>query len=315
MRVYHCPKCRNRVWFNNCTCTCGLMVGYDPDADAMVSEFTPCTNRDAIGCNWTADGDSGFCRSCSMTRTHPDMAVDGNAELWTRAEAAKRWVIANLVALGWFGRNDAGDRPVFKLLSETTRDGPARTVMGHADGLITINVSEADPAEIVARRERMEEPYRTMIGHFRHEIAHFLFLRLAAENEGFEVAFRVMFGDEREDYGGALKRHYAAEDDGGWRDAHISHYASAHPHEDWAETAAHVMHLTDLLDSAQALGFTNETPPDNLAAAMDIGLAVNHLNRSMGMEDAYPFVVTEVVRQKLDFAAEALDRSGRQVQS
>lgn len=243
-----------------------------------------------------------------MTRTHPDMAMPENADLWARAEAAKRWVLANLMRHGWFGPGDTGPSPIFDLLAEATRHGPSSTVMGHADGLITINVAEADPAEIVARRERMEEPYRTMIGHYRHELAHFLFLRLSAEDPGFVAAFRQLFGDESADYSAALERHYARDDDGTWRPSHISHYASAHPHEDWAETAAHALHLTDLLDSARALGFADAGTSNDLVGAMDLGIALNHLNRSMGMEDLYPFVVSKAVRQKLDFASQALDR-------
>jgi hypothetical protein len=194
------------------------------------------------------------------------------------------------------------------MLSEETSDGSTKTVMGHADGLITINVSEADPAEIVLRRERMEERYRTMLGHLRHEIAHFLFLRLSQDRPEFIGAFRTLFGDERVDYGAALARHYAQPDDSAWRGVYISHYASAHPHEDWAETASHAMHLTDFLDSGRALGFAGTGDGDDLGSAMALGIAVNHLNRSMGMEDVYPFVVSDEVRRKLSFAAAAIDR-------
>lgn len=268
-----------------------------------------CANRQRIGCNWAASAGDDLCESCRLTRTHPDLSVDGNLRLWSRAEAAKRWALVQLYRMGWFGPDDPGPRPTFDFLSEETRAGRAEPVMGHADGLITINVAEADPREIVHRRERFGEPLRTMTGHVRHEVAHFVFMRLS-EDAGFAERFRRLFGDERADYAEALRAHYGRNDDGAWRAHHISHYASAHPHEDWAESAAHVLHLLDLVDSARAVGLGIGSSDDVLGLGMEVAIAANHLNRSLGAEGPYPFVVPPAVRKKLCLVLEALDRTG-----
>ncbi len=55
---------------------------------------------------------------------------------------------------------------------------------GHAGGLITLNVAEADDPERERQRKSMGEPYRTLLGHFRHEIAHYYWDRLVAELAG-----------------------------------------------------------------------------------------------------------------------------------
>ena len=201
--------------------------------------------------------------------------------------------------------------PRFHLLSEAVSGDEAPVTMGHASGLVTINASEADPAEIARRREDMGESYRTMIGHFRHELAHHLFER-RAEDEAFADAFRARFGDERADYGEALQRHYANGPPEGWPEDHVTPYASAHPHEDWAETTAHLLHLTDMANSAEAAGLAMAGEPprgwdayadrDPVRLAAGLGLAFNHVNRSMGLNDLYPFVLPEPVRAKLAFA-------------
>ena len=309
MQVYHCPRCGETLWFENLVCGCGLPLAYDPRGNAMQIAQDTCANRQRIGCNWVATAGGGLCESCRLTRTHPDLAVGANPQLWSRAEAAKRWVLVQLYRMGWMGPGDPGPRPTFDFLAEETLAGPAEPVMGHSDGLITINVSEADPREMVHRRERFGEPLRTMTGHVRHEVAHFLFLRLS-EAPGFSDRFRHLFGDERADYAQALRTHYGRYDDGEWRTHHISHYASAHPHEDWAETSAHVLHLLDLVDSARAVGLGIASSGDVLGLGMEVAIAANHLNRSLGTEAPYPFVVSAEVRTKLRFALDALDRTG-----
>ncbi|WP_424973917.1 zinc-binding metallopeptidase family protein [Dinoroseobacter sp. S124A] len=305
MRVFQCPSCGEQVYFENLQCGCGVELGFDADLGTITRLARPCAFRDEIVCNWQASEAGAACAACATTRTHPDLAVEGNAALWRRAEAAKRWVFAQLMGLGWFAADDPGARPSFDLLSEQTRRGPVQPMMGHLDGHITINVAEADPAEIIARREQMDEPYRTMIGHFRHEIAHFLFLRLA-EDPGFADQFRGVFGDERTDYGAALAQYHDAGADPGWRAAHITAYASSHPHEDWAETAAHALHLRDVTESARAVGLAPAEVPDDageaLSASLELTMALNHVNRAMGLGDLYPFVVTPAVRAKLRVA-------------
>lgn len=311
MRVFHCPNCGADVFFHNTACGCGQTVTFDPDTQTMLADAAFCANREEIACNWKAE-DGPLCRACAMTETVPDLREPDNLPLWERSEHAKRWVIANLVRWGWFTPQDTGARPVFKMLSEQTATGEADVIMGHADGEITINVTEASDAVLADRQERFGELYRTMIGHMRHEIAHFLFLRLS-EDPAFPDSFRARFGDERADYGAALKEHYAnpKSPDG----THITAYATAHPHEDWAETIAHLLHLTDLLDSAASTGLSLPSGPPQgydayletdtevlLTLAVDLTIAMNHVNRALDLPDLYPFVLTPAVRDKLAFA-------------
>lgn len=312
MKLFSCPVCGSTLFFRNMYCGCGLAVGWEPDTARFLTQFVPCANRDEIGCNWVSE-DSGLCRSCAMTDVVPDAFHGENRALWSEAESAKRWVLACLARWGWFTPADAGPRPVFHLLAEDTRDGPLKVMMGHLNGVVTINVTEADPAERVERREDLGERLRTMTGHFRHEIAHFLFERLANEDPQFLPGFRGLFGDERADYGAALQQHYFQGARFGWEQSHVTSYASAHPHEDWAETAAHMMHLTDIADSAAAAGLSLAGPaapadaydaPDIaalLAHAAALGIALNHVNRAMGLQDLYPFVLNAAVRDKLAF--------------
>ncbi|MBR26535.1 MAG: hypothetical protein CML46_06295 [Rhodobacteraceae bacterium] len=318
MRLFACPACGTTVYFRNLACSCGAEVAFDPDAAAFVAlaeaDAQPCANRTVIRCNWRADSDGpgAYCRSCMMTDVAPDPVVPEAAEQWAEAEAAKRWVLTNLARWGWFGPEDPGPRPSFHLLAEETRHGPADVIMGHADGLVTINLAEADPAERVKRREDLGEAFRTLQGHFRHELAHFLQMRLVQTPE-FADGFRALIGDEREDYGAALERHYAEGPPADWQSRFVSEYASCHAHEDWAESTAHLLHLTDIADSFEAAGLCSpDLPPgydayaETDAAALieracALGLALNHVNRAMGQPDLYPFVLPEPAREKLAF--------------
>ncbi|MFZ5963210.1 zinc-binding metallopeptidase family protein [Thalassococcus sp. BH17M4-6] len=310
MQIFTCPACSARLYFHNTGCRCGHQVSFDPDAATMRINAIPCDNREVIGCNWQAD-QCGLCRSCAMTKTVPDIGTPDNVPLWAKTEAAKRWMLANLMRWGWFTAQDAGDRPVFKLLSEQTATGDADVIMGHANGVITINVTEASEATRKERQEDLGELYRTMLGHMRHEMAHFLFVRLSASAE-FVQAFRALFGDETADYGAALKRHYQSPKPAD--NNHITSYATAHPHEDWAETTAHLLHLTDLLDSASAASLVlpggpaqgidayAETDTERLVTqAVETAIAINHVNRALDLPDLYPFVLQPGVRDKLAF--------------
>ncbi len=315
METFTCPACGARLFFRNRVCGCGAEVAFDPEARAFVALAQGCANRGAIGCNWRAADDAALCASCAMTRTVPDLTVGDNAALWAAAEEAKRWVLANLMRWGLFTARDRFPPPAFDMLAEQTRSGSAKVMMGHLDGVVTINIAEADPAVREARRQQMAERYRTMTGHFRHELGHFVFARLA-DAEGFLDAFRALFGDERADYAEALRRHYAeapAAPDAG----HVTAYAAAHPHEDWAEVFAHHQHLVDMADSAARIDIATpalaaaggaafdpylcEDAETVLGVAAELGVALNHVNRAMGLRDLYPFVLTPQVREKLGF--------------
>ncbi|GGY65918.1 zinc-binding metallopeptidase family protein [Marinobacter zhanjiangensis] len=316
MRVFTNPVGAGSLWFDNLSTADGTPVAYDPQARAFLPTPPFCANRDRIGCNWIAPEPGAFCRSCAMTALAPDPTIPDAIPNWAKTEAAKRWALDNLGRWHWFRPEDPGAPPVFHLLAE----GPTPVPMGHAQGVVTISVAEVDPILVTTRREALQEPYRTMIGHMRHEISHMLWWRLSLR-EDFLDAFRAMFGDERIDYPAALQYHYENGPPAEWRQYYLTSYASAHPHEDWAETAAHLLHLTDIADSFVATGLSSsEIPgpdwdpyaePDarrlvNIAGALTVG--VNHVNRSMGLADLYPFVLSEHARNKLAFVHDWLRR-------
>ena len=319
MQVFDNPVGAGSLWFDNLATADGTPVAYDPQARAFLPMPPFCANRERIGCNWIAPEPGAFCRSCAMTGLAPDPSIDNAIQNWAETEAAKRWALDNLGRWHWFRPEDPGTRPVFHMLAEYDRPAP----MGHGDGVVTISVAEADPLVALTRRQKLKEPYRTMIGHMRHEIAHMLWWRLSLR-EDFLDAFRAMFGDEREDYGEALKRHYNNGPPADWEQRFLTTYASAHPHEDWAETAAHLLHLTDLVDSFVATGLSSpdlpspgwnpytETDSERLiyvAAAVAVG--INHVNRSMGLSDLYPFMLAGATHRKLAFIHDWLRRGAQ----
>lgn len=320
MRVFNNPVGSGSLWFDNLATAEGTPVAYDPQARAFVPMPPFCANRERIGCNWIAPEQGAFCRSCAMTALAPDPSIENVMSDWAETEAAKRWVLDNLGRWHWFRPEDPGTRPVFHMLGEY---GDTPAPMGHADGVVTISVAEADPVVRTKRRQALGEPYRTMVGHMRHEIAHMLWWRLSLRDD-FLDAFRDMFGDEREDYGAALKRHYGNGPPADWNQRFLTTYASAHPHEDWAETTAHLLHLTDLTDSFAAAELSSpdlpspgwdpytETDSERLiyvAAAVAVG--INHVNRSMGLADLYPFMLAESTHRKLAFVHDWLRRGAQ----
>ncbi len=319
MRVFANPVGGGSLWFDNLSTADGTPVAYDPQARAFVTMPPFCANRNRIGCNWIAPEEGAFCRSCAMTALAPDTSISNATANWAQTEAAKRWVLDNLGRWNWFRPEDPGARPVFHLLAE----GPKPVPMGHLEGVVTISVTEVDPILITTRREALQEHYRAMIGHMRHEISHMLWWRLSLR-ENFIETFRAMFGDERIDYPGALRNHYANGPPADWQQHYLTSYASSHPHEDWAETAAHLLHLTDIADSFVAVGLSFAqipypgwdpySEPDagrliHTAAALSVG--INHVNRSMGLSDIYPFVLSAQARQKLAFAHDWLRRGAQ----
>lgn len=319
MRVFTNPVGPGALWFNNLATADGVPVAYDPQARAFLPMPPFCVNRTVIGCNWIAPAEGALCRSCAMTAVAPDTSIPNAIANWAEAEAAKRWVIDNLGRWHWFRPEDPGARPVFHMLAE----GAIPVAMGHVGGTVTISVAEVDPVLSVTRREALDESYRTMIGHLRHEVAHMLWWRLSLR-EDFMVAFRSVFGDERADYAAALQRHYHDGPPLGWRSTFLTSYASAHPHEDWAETAAHLLHLVDVTDSFAAAGLSSAgfppagwdpyAEPDAgrlISVAADLVAAINHVNRSMGLSDLYPFVLSATAIHKLAFVHDWLRRGAQ----
>jgi len=316
MRVFSNPVGAGSLWFHNLATADGVAVGYDPQARGFISVPPFCANRENIGCNWIAPEEGALCRSCAMTTVTPDTMRPDALANWAQTEAAKRWVLDGLGRWHWFRPEDRGTPPCFHMRD----DGPTPAAMGHVNGVVTISVAEADPVLRTTRREALDEPYRTMIGHFRHEIAHMLWWRLSLRADFLE-AFRQVFGDERADYTAALQRHYETGPPADWMDRHLTTYASSHPHEDWAETATHLLNLIDITDSAMSAGlvltemrepgwdaYAETDAMGLLRTALRVVAIVNHANRAVGLDDAYPFVVSARAQEKLAFVHEWLRR-------
>jgi hypothetical protein len=205
---------------------------------------------------------------------------------------------------------------------------PAMT--GHEEGLIAIRAAEADDVTREMARMSMHEPYRTLLGHFRHETGHFVWNKLVRNRDDFD-GFRAIFGDEREDYDTALQRHYESGPRQNWQTCFISAYASSHPWEDFAECFAHYLHIVDTLETARSFGLAvDPRGHEEMASEVDfdpyrannaeqlvsawvpLSVAVNSIQRSMGQPDFYPFVLSPPVVEKLEYLHRLIQAAGRE---
>jgi hypothetical protein len=312
MREFHCPSCRAPVSFEHIECaTCGQNLLFDPSDLKTMSRLSlehACENRGIIGCNWSTEDKERYCSSCSLTRTIPNLSVARNVPLWRRAEEAKRRLIYDLARLHLPLTSPGGAIVAFDILS----DDEQAVLTGHLSGLITLNLREADDVEREARRVSFREPYRTLLGHFRHEIGHF-YWDLLVKATKLEAPFRLIFGDETRDYQSALAAYYSRADRSYDRKHFISEYATSHPWEDWAETFAHFLHIVSTLDSMAGLPLSLESRAQQtlkdpylesdfealLALWEPLARSINELNRSLGLGDAYPFALSQAVKGKL----------------
>jgi hypothetical protein len=344
VRAFSCLRCHHLAPFESVLClNCGADHGFDwarrellallpdvPDGALRVvgedAVRSRCDNRETAACNGLTEREDALCAACALTRTRP---ADGDAAGlagFATAEAAKRRLVFELAELGLpvQPRGEDGSGLAFDMLSSAYE--PVTT--GHADGVITIDLAEADDAHREAVREQMSEPYRTLLGHLRHEVGHYYEPLLVGTDD--EDRCRALFGDEREDYGAALQRHYDQGPPPDWEQRHVSAYATMHPWEDWAETFAHYLHIRDTLQTAASYGVQVEGPrvptadeaplssePERaggdfrslLDAWLPLTYALNALNRSMGAEDLYPFVLAPAVIEKLEFIHELVGRA------
>jgi hypothetical protein len=344
MKVFHCDHCRHLLFFENTQCVrCQHVVAYLPDLGLVGSldengdgtwssplpraakrSYRLCGNyREHQVCNWALAGDDNheLCRSCRLTRIIPDLTAGAHRQQWYRLEVAKRRLLFTLISLGLPIASREED-PDGGLAFEFKADGEGEPVLtGHLAGVITINIAEADDAERERRRVSLNEPYRTLAGHIRHESGHYYWDRLIANSPHLDD-FRARFGDERADYQQTLEAYYANGPASDWNVRFISAYASAHPLEDWAESWAHYLHMADTLETAAACGFSLQPtrrdepslpaiPPFVVAkdlpfdALIDrwfpLTYALNNLNRGLGLADAYPFVLAPAAIAKLRF--------------
>ena len=329
MKRFPCPSCGGPTFFENTRCNaCGVALAFDPERLTFVlrpaaSDPVGLCANDAFGvCNWTRAGSTHVerCLACAPNRTLPDLTATENQALWRRTEQAKHRLVYGLLR---FGR---------EVLRQPLLDGSLRfdfllpqngepVMTGHAEGLITLNLLEASDSYREYARTWMGEPYRTLIGHLRHEVAHFYWPRLVAQDSSILARFRALFGHEDyPPYDQALAGYYQSGPAGDWSDRFISAYASSHPWEDWAESWAYFLHLVDALDTASAHGIGlatgewparfQEMPPDPyrltdfealLSPWTPLSVAINSLNRSLGTNDPSPFILNPTVIEKLRF--------------
>lgn len=344
-RHYVC-RCGNKIYFDEMICSrCDAPLGYLSDEGRVAAldhsdmpgtwtvggrtdalEFCANHHTPAV-CNWMVPVGSQIplCAACRLNRTIPDWSDPENAYYWAKIEAAKRRVISQLIGLGSPVRSKLYDDPDTGLMFDFLRsppDGPP-VMTGHANGLITINIEEADDSKREKIRRDMHEPYRTLVGHFRHELGHYYWDRMVWDTPWLEP-FRDLFGDERASYSEALKRNYEEGPPADWADSYISAYATMHPWEDWAETCAHYMHIVDSLTTAMGFGLDAEdveggvqflgkdalyAPGDRHASRFlelvngwrEITVVLNEMARSMGQPDFYPFNMSKPAVAKLQF--------------
>ena len=351
MKFLTCTHCSQRVFFENSQCgNCSSALGFVPGGLGMVAFSAgkasswqrlgapgaaqkPCQNYAVEGvCNWMLlqDDPAPYCVSCRTTHIIPSLGKQKNRTYWALMEQAKRRLFYTLLLLRLPAPSREMD-PVhgvsFQFLEEVSPE--QRVLTGHDEGLITLNIAEADDAQREKMRRDLHEPYRTLVGHFRHESGHFYWDRLVHETPWIDE-YRTLFGDERQDYETALKAHYDHPTPD-WQSNCISVYASAHPWEDWAECWAHYLHIIDGLETAEAWGLRLDraTPGgapvvaealDPAAQTVQTSLVEqwlpvtqfsNAMNRSMGLHDAYPFVVPAPVIAKLDFIHRVVGAAAR----
>lgn len=345
MNTFYCDSCGSLLFFENVQClNCGHFLGFLPDLMRLSSLeaagggqhqpvtsaangrlYRKCSNGQQHQiCNWMipAEDNDPFCVSCRLNLVIPDLGVEGNLKRWHKLEQAKRRVLYTLYQLGLPTEGNAAEKRLplrFKFLS----DGPNGEVVltGHNQGEITINIAEADDDERERRRVGLNEPYRTLVGHLRHEVAHYYWDLLIANGPRLDEFHRI-FGDETQDYNASLKAYYQQGPPADWHKRYVSAYACSHPWEDWAETWAHYLHMVDTLETAANFGLTmqfqgfdktvirsdpskamnRDAPFDEvLRSWIPLTTAVNSLNRAMGLPDLYPFILLDNVVEKMRF--------------
>jgi hypothetical protein len=342
MKLFQCQSCAQLVYFENIICEkCGHQLGFLPEIANMTSieptgsgifqviaapggRYRYCTNASFGVCNWlvAAKSPDALCMACRHNRIIPDVSIPANLRAWQQTEFAKHRLFYSLIMLR-LPLENRQDAPEYGLTFEfpASQGLESKIATGHDNGVITIALEEADDVERETRRTAMHEPYRTLLGHFRHEIGHYYWDRLVRDGNKLDAA-RAVFGDDRVGYSEALKAHYANGAPPDWQHNFVTPYATAHPWEDFAETWAHYLHIVDTLEMAGAFGLQIRPPLDTIGdmrAVVDfdpynarhmnhiveiwlpLSIALNSLNRAMGQADVYPFVLSEGVIRKLGF--------------
>jgi hypothetical protein len=358
MKLFVCSVCQQIVHFENSRCTrCGHALAYLVE-HAVLSALEPvpgdaslwqalapvakgeryrlCGNQiDHAACNWMVPqgDDHRFCRACRLNEVIPNLSDPTAKDAWLKLEQSKRRLMYTLLELGLPVESRA-DRPSgLAFVFKQDLPGEEKVMIGHDEGRITINIAETHSPFREKARLELGESYRTVLGHFRHEIGHYYWDRLVA-NSPFLDGFRDLFGDERASYDEALAKHYRDGAPVDWRGRFLSSYASMHPFEDWAESWAHYLHMVDTLETARSFGLairpTVSTGDGNLSAEplkvvarrldfddfddlertwVPLTIALNSFNRSMGLPDLYPFVPPDPAVKKLRFVHDVVEQA------
>ncbi|MCM4150447.1 hypothetical protein DHD05_02490 [Arenibacter sp. N53] len=343
MKVFECGHCNYPLFFENDQCeNCGHACGYrdsdrkmltfDPLITSLISdrekiEFKYCKNKEHEVCNWLLDKNDqhDYCPACQLNRTIPNLSDKENFPKWKNLEVAKHRLVYQLQKMGLELLSKMVNNEGFCFDFIVKMNNP-NIMTGHASGVITILLQEADSVMREQIRKQLQEPYRTLIGHLRHEVGHYFWERLISNNKEVLPVFRAIFGNEEVDYSNALQIYYKVGAPDNWQDSYISKYATSHPWEDWAETWAHYLHIMDMVETAHFFGLkvnSNEISKNmRIEATFDpyhvkdfetiintcipLSFAVNSINRAMGVPDVYPFVITPGVVKKMTFIHELL---------
>lgn len=351
MKLFSCDHCGHALYFENVVCEhCGHRLGYVPEANALVSleadsgawrapylpghRYVFCANAEYGACNWLIEADPDgdlYCRACRHNEVVPPVGDAQNLVRWQVIERAKKRLFYSLLRLRLplaTRTQDAVHGLSFRFLNEALSISPVLT--GHTGGVITIALTEADDAQREYRRTQLNEPYRTLLGHFRHEVGHHYWDILVSQSPHLDE-FHKLFGDQTLNYDDAIRRHYAEGAPPDWQSTYISSYAASHPWEDFAETWAHYLHLIDTTEMAAAFGirlrpridergelttridfdpYRLETIGELIDDWIPLASLINNLNRAVGQHDAYPFVLTPLVIEKLGFVQKLVREAG-----
>lgn len=338
MKIFQCGHCAQSLFFESYKCdNCGHLSGFrdedrkmltfDPIGDNLISdrekiEYKYCKNKEYDVCNWLIEKDSPeeFCQACQLNRTIPNLSDEENFEKWQHLEVAKHRLIYQLQKIGLDLESKLGNEEGFCFDFVVQKHDP-KLMTGHANGVITILLKEADSVLREKMRKQMLEPYRTLIGHLRHEVGHYFWDRLIYTNKKVLKEYRAIFGNERLNYGDSLQEYYKKGAPENWQESFISRYATSHSWEDWAETWAHYLHIMDMLETAYFFGL-NVKPIDKantlqasvsfdpytekdfdviIETCVPLSFAVNSMNRAMGVPDVYPFIITPNMVKKMKF--------------
>ncbi len=353
MKLFSCPACQQILHYENSVCTgCAHTLAYLPDQGLLTAleqvggqeglfvalgdasggaRYRLCGNRiDHDACNWAVpeSDEVRLCLACRLNDIVPDLSDPQAKAAWIKLESNKRRMLYTLLQLQLpvESRLERPNGLAFALKQDLP--GQEKVLIGHDVGLITINIAEADTPFREKMRLELGEGYRTLLGHFRHEIGHYYWDRLVADSQFLEP-FRDLFGDEQVSYEEAVAKHYRDGAPKDWPTRFVSSYASMHPWEDWAESWAHYLHMVDTLETDRGFGMalrpkgtleTNQLAVKTLRLDFDdvdellgawvpLAIALNALNRSMGLADPYPFVLPDPALQKLRFVHHVIESS------